>query len=367
MSDYAILVGISRYPNPGFSDLEGPRNDVALMEEWLRSPAGGEIEDEPDRRHIIKLVTPEPYPHQFEPDEAPPTHSEFERLFRRLVHSLDQLPARRLYLYFSGHGFSERKRHEAHAAVYTADADDDFPMNIYGTRVAQIALRKGWFDEVVLVMDCCRDSEINRRPAEPTIDEAFDEGSATRGKLLAFYGAPFGGKAQERPIPQAGNRVHGLLTYALIKALREAPGDSAGRLTGQQLKNFIYAAWNDLFGDDAPDLPRIQLPDGADVVFVTPPERQGFAQHIKLKEPLSQTAELIVRGAQLNPLFACRLEPPGKESLIEFPDRSTEPARFDGQTLILRLPTGMYYCEISAAVPPREAPLIVRGEGRVEL
>ena len=115
MSDYAILVGISRYPNPGFTDLEGPPNDMALFEEWLRSPTGGAIRDDPDEPHIIRLITPEPYPSQFEPDEAPPTKATFERQFRRLVRSLDQVPGKRLYLYFSGHGFAERQRHDAHA------------------------------------------------------------------------------------------------------------------------------------------------------------------------------------------------------------------------------------------------------------
>jgi hypothetical protein len=367
VSDYAILVGISRYPNPGFTDLEGPPNDVALFEEWLRSPAGGAIPDDPDEPHIIRLITPEPYPNQFEPDEAPPTQATFERQFRRLVRSLDQAPGKRLYLYFSGHGFAERQRYGAHAAVYTADADDDFPMNIYGTRFAQMTLRKGWFEEVVLVMDCCRDSEINRRAAEPTIDEAFDVGSAAKGKLLAFYGAPFGGKAQERPIPDEDSPVHGLLTYSLVKAFREAPPDPAGRLTGQQLKNYIYAAWNNLCGDAAPDLPRIQTPDGADMVFPTPTERQGFAQRIRLPERLTASAELIVLGAQFNPLFTCRLQPLGQESRIEFPDRSTRSLEFDGRTLTLRLPVGMYQCEYRGVVPPREAALIVRGEGSVEL
>jgi hypothetical protein len=367
VSDYAILVGISRYPNPGFSDLEGPPNDVLLAEEWLRSPTGGAIEDEPGRPHIIKLVTPKPYPDEFEPDEAPPTQKEFESQFRRMVRGLGATPGRRLYLFFSGHGFSERQRAEAHAAVYTADAEDDFPSNIYGTYWAQKALRKGWFDEVVLVMDCCRDSEINRRAAEPPIDEAVDAGTAARGKLLACYGASFGGRAQERPIPEQDNRVHGLLTYALIKALREAPCDQAGRLTGQKLKDYIYASWNQLCGADAPDLPRIQPPDGADIVFATPAERQGFTRRIRLPGPLTSASELILLGPQFNKLFTCRLSPPGGQSLIEYPDRSTRPLPFDGQTLEFTLPAGMYQCEYHGVAPPRAAALIVRGAGDDQL
>jgi hypothetical protein len=239
-------------------------------------------------------------------------------------------------------------------------------MNIFGTYYAQMALRKGWFEEVVLVMDCCRDSEINRKAAQPPMDEAFDEGAAAKGKLLAFYGAPFGGKAQERPIAAEANRVHGLLTYALVKALREAPCDQAGRLTGQQLKSFMYAAWNKLFGENAPDLPKVQTPDGEDIVFATGPERQGFEQCIKLAQPLTAAAEVIFSGGQLERLFTCRLHPPGQPSTVEFADGTTRPLEFDGQTLTVRLPAGMYECEFTATAPSRRLPLIVRGDGSVE-
>lgn len=264
MSDYAILVGISRYPNPGFSDLEGPSNDVELFEAWLRSPEGGGITQDD---HILKLVSPKPYPEPVQPDEAPPTFEEFKRLFRRFCKPFEQAPGRRLYLYFSGHGFSERQRAEPHAAIYTADAEDGWPENIPGTDYAQRAMRKGWFQEVVLVMDCCRDSEINRKVAKPNMDESFDEGAAAQGKFLAFYAAPFGGKAQERPIPEAGGAVHGLLTYALVEALSQAPHDAKGEITAYQLKSYLYAAWARRFGADAPDKPKIQLPDGEDLVF----------------------------------------------------------------------------------------------------
>lgn len=363
MSDYAILVGIARYPNPGFSDLAGPLNDVELFDEWLRSPAGGAIADD----HIVKLVTPKPYPDEFEPDEAPPTQHEFERTFRKLIKNLNKNVGKRLYLYFSGHGFSERKRIDSHAALYTADADDEWPMNIFGTYYAQMALRKGWFEEVVLVMDCCRDSEINRKAAQPPMDDAFDEGSAASGKLLAFYGAPFGGKAQERPIAGAGGRVHGLLTYALVKALREAPCDLVGRLTGQQIKNFIYAAWTSLFDESAPDLPKIQTPDGMDIVFDTRPGRQGFEQRITLAQPMTGPADVIFSGGKLEWLFTCRLRPDVHNSIVAFADGTQRPLEFDGQTLTVRLPAGMYECEFTGVGPSRRLPLIVRGDSSVEL
>jgi len=367
MSDYAILVGISQYPNAGFSNLKSPLNDVNLFEKWLRCPTGGAInDDDPGNPRVIKLITPNPYPTKFDLDAAPPTQYEFERLFRKFATRFDANPGNRLYLFFSGHGFSERKRIDTHAALYTADADDKWAMNIFGTYYAQMALRKGWFKEVVLVMDCCRDSEINRKAALPPIDEAFDEGAAANGRLLAFYGAPFGGRAQERPIADEDNRVHGLLTYALYKALHEAPCDQVGRLTGQQLKNFIYASWNKLFGDDAPDLPRIQTPDGDDIIVAKRPEPEKFEQRITLPKLLTVSAEVVILGGRLEKLFTCKLQPVGKDSTIEFPNGTAESLAFDGQTLVVRLPAGVYELEFTGTTPSRRLPLIVRGDNNVE-
>lgn len=356
MSDYAILVGISRYPNPGFSDLEGPSNDVELFEAWLRSPEGGGITQ---AGHIMKLLSPKPYPDPILPDEAPPTYEEFKRLFRRFCKPFEQAPGRRLYLYFSGHGFSERQRAEPHAAIYTADAEDGWPENIPGTDYAQRAMRKGWFQEVVLVMDCCRDSEINRKSAKPNMDESFDEGAAAQGKLLAFYAAPFGGKAQERTIPEAQGTVHGLLTWALIEALRKAPCDASGRLTGTGVKDYLYASWKKRFGENAPDTPKIQTPDGDDIVFQTPPLRRGFKRHLRLATPLTLPCQVIVKDGRSVELFRCHLHPTGVDSYLKYPDGGQEPLAFDGVELDIRLPGGIYNCDVAG----RSATLIVQGDG----
>ena len=48
MTDYAVVVGIARYPllaHNGFAqDLEGPDNDAHAVREWLVDPDGGRLD-----------------------------------------------------------------------------------------------------------------------------------------------------------------------------------------------------------------------------------------------------------------------------------------------------------------------------------
>lgn len=223
--DFAILVGISVYPNPGFSTLSGPSKDIVLMRKWLTDAAGGAIPD--DKEHIVIIESPEPYPQVDDPDKAPPVAEAFDIEFRKLLRKRMGLKADRvkgrLYLYFSGHGFCNRRMNrDSEAALYSANATKEYYDHIYGTQYARVAKGKALFQEIVLIMDCCRDSEVNREPTPRPYTDTPDDGLAAEAQLLAIYAVPKGGKAQERVVQERGGEVHGLLTHALIQALDEA-------------------------------------------------------------------------------------------------------------------------------------------------
>src|SRR5437868_1878593 len=60
----ALVIGVSDYPDPPFPPLEYPRNDVARMEELLKSPRYGfqvtalndDTSDKPTRVNILKYI-----------------------------------------------------------------------------------------------------------------------------------------------------------------------------------------------------------------------------------------------------------------------------------------------------------------------
>ena len=119
--DRAVLVGISRYSDQTFAPLNGPPTDLDRMREWLIDPLGGNVPAD----NIVELKSPDSDPPELDPEDWPPTEHDFQRAYRRTVtDKATRQPIRRtsrLYLYFSGHGFSERRDQFTQASLYAAN------------------------------------------------------------------------------------------------------------------------------------------------------------------------------------------------------------------------------------------------------
>ncbi|SME97540.1 MULTISPECIES: caspase family protein [unclassified Pseudomonas] len=261
--DYAILVGISRYRDAGkFPMLEGPLNDVELIREWLISPLGGAVPS----AQIFSLITPE----LAVSEEWSPNRESFAKRFNAIA--LDQTTGDfvrregRLYLYFSGHGFSKLTDQTTRAALYSADNLGMFQSNIAGTLYAEAAKRARLFREVVLIMDCCRDTESNVDYSSPDLN-LFEHANTEGVRVFSMYAAPKRGKAQERELSDSNGKIVGLMTNALLRALQEAPCDIVGRVPGKVLMQYIGMNWQTWYPEQAPPEPRIIPPDNEDIFF----------------------------------------------------------------------------------------------------
>src|SRR5215831_11306626 len=103
--DFALLVGIKNYGDAAFPALSGPVNDVALVADWLTKPDGGNL----DPAHVTKILSVDPPP-PGPANQMRPVPEEFGQALQAIVldsagHPVER-PDARLYLYFSGHGFS---------------------------------------------------------------------------------------------------------------------------------------------------------------------------------------------------------------------------------------------------------------------
>ena len=88
--DFAIVIGISRYSHDGyFRDLRGSEADADAVFNWLTDPSGGAL----PANNVIVLHSP--------------TRSEAEHAFDQMFDRFINDPGRRLYIYGSGHGFSD--------------------------------------------------------------------------------------------------------------------------------------------------------------------------------------------------------------------------------------------------------------------
>ena len=280
---YAILVGIHRYGDKSLKGLDGPPNDIDLVRQWLVDETRGGLC--PER---VKLVVTDPAEENNEAGvEQPPLAEDFMNKFMKLVQNEDGSwkvrKNSRLYLYFSGHGFSEKKDATAHAALYAGNCRLRGPYyNIYGTFYAKWAKSFGLFDEIVLIMDCCRDAEATKQPTKPPLPENGDLGTGQRVRMMEIYAAPRGGKAQERAIPDRRGLVHGLLTHVLIEALENA-GMGEDSVSGADIKSYIEQRWQAVCGGNPVNPPEIYLPQTDDIHFNRPKSRAtGIVQRFKV-------------------------------------------------------------------------------------
>jgi hypothetical protein len=272
------------------------------MWKWLTSKTGGNI----DSQRIIKLETPieiAALPEQGWPEEIKwtPNRELFSDAFRRATLDSDGEFSRkkegRLYLYFSGHGFSQQSDQVPRAALYAADSYGKSTSNLAGTLYAEAVKRARLYKEVVLIMDCCRDAEINVEYNNPELNKVENDDSESV-RVYAAYAAPKKGKAQERELPEADGKVGGLMTHAWLRALKEAPCDVEGLVHGKVLMQYISFKWSSWYTVDRPPTPRIIGPDEGDVAF--PSGKELVTQRFLLSTSVQDGTQYRLTAATLN-------------------------------------------------------------------
>lgn len=289
--DRAIVVGIRTYP--GFSRLEGPCHDAEAFCDWLVDPDGGEL----DPGHVSLLLTSHFHPP--EPSgvaDAHPVEDEIHELFRSLLPdaALQRRIGRRLYLYFAGHGFGDPADMQS-AALYAANADPFLVPHIAGTGYAEWFRRSGAFDEVVLIMDCCRIAAplfSIRMPPLPRITAASRAGSVRR---FYAFAAGWNGVARERAMD---GKVRGIFTVAFIDALRLAPGNRLGRVTGSLVKDFLHNHIDTVAGDVPISPPEVELDTSREILFASRAATPVTAVHIRLAPSVGGETVVILDGSR---------------------------------------------------------------------
>lgn len=263
MAHHAILFAITSYP--GLTNLEGPENDVDEFKKWLLETDGGNVDTA-----NIKVIKSSDFPVVTDPYKAQPADVAFRAALQELLFNTDRSfkgkVGERLYLFFAGHGFASRQLNDA--ALYSANATRNDPDHIAGKRYTARIVNSAAFEEVVLIMDCCRDVDLFDSIRDPSMKIPDRQALAADVRLLEAYAAGRGQQAREVPGPDG--KVRGIFTHAVVDALRNAKGNEKGELTGALLKGYIHDRWPSLFTDAAKYEAHIGPPTGAtDIVFVT--------------------------------------------------------------------------------------------------
>lgn len=255
---FALLVTINRYP--GLQDLLGPENDGEALKKWLLAPQGGDIA----ANQLIHIRSSDFAPAD-NPDDAKPTERELVRALNGWLRTNDgwkDKVGERLYLFFAGHGFTAGST-ISDPALFSAVAQNGDTAHIAGYRYAAKIANAGFFDEIVLVMDCCQDVLKASQVLEPTWSPP-DRNQSARVKMLQAYGAPRGRKAFERELSPGGGQ-HGLFSSVWVEALSSALPDAEGWVTGQAVKNQVLQIWGKRFRSEINYDPPVRLPDAEDI------------------------------------------------------------------------------------------------------
>jgi hypothetical protein len=236
-TDWAVVVGVQFYLGKGFSDLAGPRNDAEAFKQWLIDPQGGGLRED----HVKLVVSPSNRPGSL--DDAEPTVQKvlkaFEAIQEQAVFNLDRrrsMVGRRLYLYFAGHGYAPRTDQ---TALFMADATERHIGPNYhwlADYTADWFYHAGYFDEILLFIDCCRE-----RFDLPSVNIPWkEEFAADFRSVRRFYAYATGWTLLSREQPDDNGVMRGVFTRALIDGLRGRAVESAGsRITTASLKRYL--------------------------------------------------------------------------------------------------------------------------------
>jgi uncharacterized caspase-like protein len=277
-NDYAIVVGVERYPSFGRTtmdpnDLQGPDNDARAMFDWLTDPDGGALPAE-NVRCVTSAAYPDPFPNSAavapKPRDIASAFRWLEGIAQRNNSRIDGpglTVGNRLYLYMSGHGYA-RKRQEA--AVFTANATRSRPWHVEATDWATWFYHAEYFREYVVWMDCCMNPDLSIRTEPVGYREVAPLGSQPMFSAFAAR-HPF----QAVEAMQADGQYHGAFTWSLLKGLRSAVDDS-GAITSHSLKGYLVNAMKTFMTDEQRRHERVSKePDFGsedDIVFVKAPK-----------------------------------------------------------------------------------------------
>jgi hypothetical protein len=247
LTDFAVVVGIARYPRLGEAapDLDGPDNDAKAVYDWLLDPHGGGLQ-----RKNVKLIRSADF-HPIDPDKPQPDSVDItDALGDWLEKQTPGVPLNRLYLYFSGHGFSPRLEE---AALFTAESTTTVQAYVYATSWVRWFRTANRFREIVLWMDSCMNYQLLipvSEVARPVI------GTGVLGPAFMALAAQTK-SALEHKMPDG--KVHGVFTWTLLQGLGGGAADDCGRVTGDSLRSFLFTVMPEFLPDAAVNSTSVDL------------------------------------------------------------------------------------------------------------
>ena len=212
--DYAIIIGVNHYKH--LLPLEGPISDACALRNWLVSADGGNLLPE----HCLLIPSAD--------DCDTPDQSHIDLALSKLFKLAREGKPRRLYFYFSGHGFGASW--EANGMCLPIWSEELYNAALSSEGYLDLLVEFDLFEEIYFFLDCCRDRRINTKPLLPMLGAPGQ--CSGKSMALVLYASEYENPAWEALTISNGNMsAHGYFSKALIEALSGAAVDIHGDIT----------------------------------------------------------------------------------------------------------------------------------------
>lgn len=300
LADRALIVGINRYP--GIENLQGPENDASDFYDWVTSADGGGVD--PANAKLIRSSDFLP-PAASAKDERPAqehVNDFFTDIDEAATKNNDEgsglRAGKRLWMFFSGHGFAPSLDT---SGVLMANATLKRIFNIAAVRWADRIFEGGWFDEVMLFQDACR----NRIAAANLTEPFFAARTATKPETRKrFYAFSARDQKLSKELPFPDGKVRGVFAATLLEGLRGAARDPVTKaITARSLRTYLQDNMkNKLTAADRanPDIaqsPDFRDPDAFDIVPAAANAMTVDRYHVAIHFPAANMNVTLQDGA----------------------------------------------------------------------
>ncbi len=292
--DFAVIVGISHYPDPGVGSLQGSDLDADEFRQWLQDPKGGDVPPA-NIRFINSLAVKDGGVPAW---KTRPLEHDVTGWFDELQGIAQGKPGkrmgRRLYIYFAGHGVVSKWAFAPlmnDAALLMANASPTNSPHIFGRIYAAYFMKAGIFDEVALFMDTCRDVVPTLVPRMLTYADRTVLTSNPIDRGYYVFATEWSKMTREK---QIDGQVRGVFTKALLDGLRGAASDANGAVTTTSLREYLLAKVTSVYtAEELAADPNIKPPQ------IDGDHRMVFAQYPPPQFQVKVTVAATLVGRQL--------------------------------------------------------------------
>ncbi len=299
LKDRALVVGINRYPGLD-KPLKGAEPDADDFFKWVTTAGGVK------KKNVTRIVSSD-YAPATDPWDEQPAREVIARFFYEVDRASEANNAaglglragKRLYMFFSGHGFAPALDQ---SGVLMANASANAPMNFAAKLWADRMYQGGWFDEVLLFQDACREPMKLAELEPPFLNKRTMPNMAKRRRFVALS-AKNNLLSLEKP---HNAHVRGVFSLTLMDGLRGGARDPAtGEITAGQLKRYLQDNMKKLLTPaEQADTTIANEPDVSDpdrFVIVGPPPgwSQTDADNFPVSVNLNGQTDARILGADL--------------------------------------------------------------------